>query len=62
MNRVGFQYKSIDLFNVVVFIRATDHVITVMPPDQKLCLAKTFPVPLIPIDSSQILLGKINHF
>ena len=47
-------HKSvIDLFHVIVFIQATNHVITiVMPHDQTLWMAKTFPVPLIPIDSS----------
>ena len=47
----------IDLFNVIVFILATDHVITVLcQDDQKLWMAKSFPVPIIPIESSPILL------
>ena len=53
-------YSSIiiDLFNVIVFIRAINHVITMLCHlTKKLWMAKTFPVPLIQIDSSQLLLG-----
>ena len=54
---------SIDLFDVIVFIRATDHVITMLcKRDQKLWMAKTFPVPLILMDSSQIFSWKIYDF
>ena len=44
----------VDLFNVTVFIRASDY--NIMPRDQ-LIVAQIFPVPFIPIDSSQILPG-----
>ena len=48
----------IDLFNVIVFILATDHVITILcHVPKKLWMAKNFLVPLILIDSSQTLLG-----
>ena len=54
----GLYFQIIDLFNVIVFIRVITRDYNVMPRDQKLWNAKTFPVPLIPMDSSQILLGK----
>ena len=43
------QSSHIDFFNVIVFIRATDLVITMLcHVTIKLWMAKTFPVPLIP--------------